>query len=78
VSKRIKIVFLDAITVGKVDNLDAISSLGDYTGYQLTMPAQRTERIRGHNVVVTNKVVIDRDVMDACPELEQCRSGLCR
>ncbi|MCK7507128.1 MAG: D-2-hydroxyacid dehydrogenase [Desulfobacterales bacterium] len=69
-NKPIKIVFLDAITVGKVDNLDAISSLGDYTGYELTIPAQRTERIQGHNVVITNKVVIDRDVMDACPELE--------
>ena len=33
-NKPIKIVFLDAITVGKVDNLDAISSLGDYTGYR--------------------------------------------
>jgi lactate dehydrogenase-like 2-hydroxyacid dehydrogenase len=67
--KPVKIVFLDTVTVGKVDNLTEISSLGAYTGYEMTKPAQRIERIQGHNVVITNKVVIDRDVMDACPEL---------
>ena len=68
--KPIKMVFLDAATVGHVDNLSEISSLGDYTNYEITIPAERIGRIRGHNVVVTNKVIIDRDVMDACPELE--------
>ncbi|MBN1381824.1 MAG: D-2-hydroxyacid dehydrogenase [Deltaproteobacteria bacterium] len=66
----IKIVFLDAATVGTVSNLAKISSLGEYTAYDLTEPAERIERIRGHNVVLTNKVVIDREVMDSCPELE--------
>lgn len=69
-TQPVKIVFLDAITVGNVDNLAEISTLGDYTGYELTKPALRIERISGHNVVITNKVVIDRDVMDACPELK--------
>ena len=68
--KPIKIVFLDTITVGKVDNLAVIQSLGEYTGYEMTTPAQRIERIKGHNVVITNKVIIDREVMDNCPELE--------
>jgi lactate dehydrogenase-like 2-hydroxyacid dehydrogenase len=68
-SKPVKMVFLDAATVGRVDNLSAISSLGDYTVYDVTTPGQRIGRIKGHNVVITNKVVIDRDVMDACPEL---------
>jgi glycerate dehydrogenase len=61
---------LDTITVGKVDNLAVIQSLGKYTGYEMTTPAQRIERIKGHNVVITNKVIIDREVMDNCPELE--------
>lgn len=69
-SQPIKMVFLDAVTVKPVDNLSEISTLGDYTGYDVTRPAQRIERIKGHNVVITNKVVIDRDVMDACPELK--------
>jgi len=69
-SQPIKIVFLDAVTVGNVDNLVEISTLGDYVGYELTKPAERINHISGHNVVITNKVVIDRDVMDVCPALE--------
>ena len=68
--KSINMVFLDAATVGKVDNLSEISALGDYASYELTAPAERLGRIRGHNVVITNKVVIDRAILDACPELE--------
>lgn len=69
-SKRVRIVFLDAITLGIVENLDEISSLGEYSGYDFTCPDQRIDRIRGKNVVITNKVIIDREVMDACPELK--------
>jgi glycerate dehydrogenase len=63
-------VFLDAVTVGGVDNLYEISSLGEYASYEITQPSDRIKRIMGHNVVITNKVLINRDVMDACPELE--------
>ena len=69
-TQPVKIVFLDAVTVGNVDNLAEISTLGDYTAYELTPPALRISHISGHHVVITNKVVIDRDVMDACPELK--------
>ena len=68
--KTVKTVFLDAATLGEVDNLAELSSLGAYTSFDLTRPDERISRIREHNVVITNKVVIDRDVMDACPELE--------
>jgi len=68
--KSVRMVFLDAATVGKVDNLSELASLGDYTSYETTAPAERIARVRGHNVVITNKVIIDRDVLDACPELE--------
>ncbi len=69
-SQSIKMVFLDAVTVGDVENLAEISSLGDFVSYELTQPDSRIARIKGCNVVITNKVVIDRSVMDACPELE--------
>jgi lactate dehydrogenase-like 2-hydroxyacid dehydrogenase len=69
-STQTKIVFLDAFTVGEVDNLTEISSLGQFTSFELTTPSQRVERISGHNVVITNKVLIDSEVMNRCPELE--------
>ncbi len=68
--QEVKMVFLDTATVGRVDNLAEIEALGKYTGYGLTLPSERIGRIRGHNVVITNKVVIDSGVMDACPELK--------
>lgn len=68
--KPLKIVFLDESTVGSIENLAMIQALGEYTGYQTTAPAERIERIKGHQVVLTNKVVIDREVMDNCPELK--------
>ncbi len=68
--KPIKIAFLDAVTIGDVDNLSLIKSLGEFTSFDYTMPEQRIERIKKHNVVITNKVVIDREVMDKCPQLE--------
>jgi glycerate dehydrogenase len=63
-------VFLDAASLGNVNNWAEILSLGEYVSYELTEPDLRVERIRGHNVVITNKVDIDREVMEACPELE--------
>lgn len=68
--KPVKIVFLDAGTVGNTDSLAMIQSLGEYTAYEMTAPKERVERVKGHQVVLTNKVVIDREVMDNCPELE--------
>ncbi len=68
--KPIKIVFLDTVTIGEVDNLPAIQKQGEYTGYASTLAQECIERIKGHNVVLTNKVVIDRTVMDECPEIE--------
>lgn len=66
----LKLVFLDAATVGPVDNLSELAALGELTRYASTRPDERISRIQGHNVVITNKVIIDRDVMDACPGIE--------
>jgi glycerate dehydrogenase len=68
--KQVKIVFLDADTVGEVANLSVLEKLGIYTQYHYTHPSERIERIVGSDVVITNKVVIDRAVMDACLSLK--------
>ncbi|HQK99597.1 MAG TPA: D-2-hydroxyacid dehydrogenase [Smithellaceae bacterium] len=65
-----KIVFLDAASVGDVGNLDELAALGEYRSFELTGPAQRIERVKGCDVVITNKVEIGQEVMDACPELK--------
>jgi lactate dehydrogenase-like 2-hydroxyacid dehydrogenase len=64
------IVFLDASTVGEVKAIEKIAGIGNYTSYQLTMPDERIERIKGNQVVITNKVIIDKEVMEACKELQ--------
>ncbi len=68
--KVLNIVFLDALTLGNVEAIEKIEKLGKFTSYETTLPEQRIERIKGNNVVITNKVVIDREVIEACPEIE--------
>jgi lactate dehydrogenase-like 2-hydroxyacid dehydrogenase len=68
--KPVKIVFLDTATIGDVDNLSFITGIGDYTGYDYTAPQERIHRIADHTIVITNKVIIDRDVMDNCPDMK--------
>ena len=64
-----KIVFLDASTIGEVPNMSEIESLGDYIEYDVTSREQRIARLTNVDVVIVNKVIIDRDVMEACPHL---------
>ena len=65
-----KIAFLDVATVGEVPNKDEIKKLGEYVEYPVTAPEQRIERLADVDVAIVNKVVIDRDVMSACPNLK--------
>ena len=60
-----KIVCLDAATLGSDVNLDVFGQFGEFVSYQTTAAAERVERLKGADVVITNKVVIDKDVMDA-------------
>ncbi|MDX1591775.1 MAG: D-2-hydroxyacid dehydrogenase [Balneolaceae bacterium] len=64
------IVFLDASTVGDAPGLDSLKELGNVTFYPVTMPEETEERIRDAEVVITNKVVIDRSLMNAAEHLE--------
>lgn len=68
--QKIKIVFLDTDTVGEVPNMHLFSALGEFISYPLTLPVDRVKHISDAEVVITNKVVIDREVMDACPNLK--------
>jgi glycerate dehydrogenase len=58
-----KIVFLDALTLGEVD-FKRFETLGDVIVYQTTNPSQTLQRIKNADIVVTNKVVINKEIMD--------------
>ncbi len=68
--KPIKIIFLDAETLGNDVSLEPISSLGDYTAYPSTAPDKVIERCKGCDVVISNKVYIGKNEMDALPDLK--------
>ncbi|WP_024954577.1 D-2-hydroxyacid dehydrogenase [Sulfurospirillum arcachonense] len=65
-----KIVFLDAKTIGDDVSLDAFTEFGEFVTYPTTSKKQTLEHIGDAQIVLTNKVVIDKDVMDECPNLK--------
>jgi len=64
------IVFLDKSTVGNVSNLSRLENFGRLTYFETTSSDQTAERIQEADVVITNKVIIDKGVMDASPRLK--------
>lgn len=63
-----KIVCLDAATLGDYD-LSVFEKFGSLQIYTTTNKEQTIERLKDANVAMTNKVVIDKDVIDACKNL---------
>ena len=65
-----KIVFLDARTVGPGLNFSAIEALGNFEKYDETPKEEVVERLAGVDVVIVNKTQITKEVIDACPDLK--------
>lgn len=59
-----KIVLLDYATLGSIGELETIKNLGEFTYYEHTSPSQILERIADADVVITNKVKLDRSVLE--------------
>jgi len=64
------IVFLDKLTIGKVDNIKLISKLGRLDTYESTGPEQVVERCQGKEVVIVNKVEMSAAVMKQLSDLK--------
>ena len=64
-----KIVLLDALTFGETSLL-ALSSLGDVEVHQTTTQEQTASRITNAEVIVTNKVVITKELMHNASSLK--------
>lgn len=63
------IVFLDTLTLGGVD-LSGFDKFGEVVKHEITEPDQRRERTKDATVIVTNKVVIDSEVLDSAKHLK--------
>jgi len=64
-----KIVFLDEYSIAG-RNLDKITSEGEYTAYENTAKSEVVERLKGADIAITNKVLIDGDAMRQLPDLK--------
>lgn len=65
-----KIVMLDAKTLGDDLDLSLFKKLGDFTAYPMTDDYQVTYRIRNADVVITNKVKLNRDNLSDAKDLK--------
>jgi lactate dehydrogenase-like 2-hydroxyacid dehydrogenase len=64
-----KIVLLDTITFGDTD-LSGFDRFGEVVTYPKTSPQQTFERVVDADVIVTNKVVITKEIMQKCSSLK--------
>lgn len=66
-----KIAILDALTLGTDVNLEIFRDFGYVEIYETTNSKQETiERVKDKTVIITNKVIIDKEVMDNAPYLK--------
>lgn len=64
-----KIVFLDAASMGETP-IEEISSLGEYTAYPNSTPAQARERVGDCEVLIVCKVIVDEQLLACAPKLK--------
>ena len=64
-----KIVFLDAATMGDV-SFEPFERLGEFVSYQTSTPEEARERVKDADVMMINKVLVDKDLIDAAPSLK--------
>ena len=64
-----KIVILDAKTLGADVSLSRFEDFGALRIYEMTSKEQTIERVRDVDIVLTNKVVLDKEVLSQCPSL---------
>ncbi|SHO80378.1 D-3-phosphoglycerate dehydrogenase [hydrothermal vent metagenome] len=65
-----KIVILDAKTLGDDLDLTPIDNFGEVVTYQTTLPSQTLERVESADIIITNKVVISSDIMAKAKNLK--------
>lgn len=64
-----KIVFLDASTLGNV-SFDPFRKLGDLVLYDTSTPEEARQRVKEADVLLINKVLVKKELIDAAPNLK--------
>ncbi len=65
-----KLVFLDAKTLGDDIQLGIFEQFGDLEIYPTTEPSQLFERVQYADIIITNKVVIDKEAINSARNLK--------
>lgn len=64
-----KIVFLDAATMGDV-SFEPIARLGEFTTYSSSTPEDARERVKDVDVIIINKILVDKQLIDSAENLK--------
>lgn len=64
-----KIVFLDAATMGDV-SFEPFERLGEFVRYDHSTPAEAKERVKDADVLMLNKILVNKDLIDSAPSLK--------
>jgi glycerate dehydrogenase len=64
-----KIVFLDAATMGNV-SFEPFEQLGEFVRYESSTPQEARERVKDVDVLLINKVLVDKALIDSAPNLK--------
>jgi lactate dehydrogenase-like 2-hydroxyacid dehydrogenase len=65
-----KIVLLDAKTLGELKEVEMLHKFGEVVVYQYTKPDEVSERVGDADIIITNKVVINKNIMDQAANLK--------
>ena len=70
-----KIVFLDAATMGTTP-MTAIAAIGEFVCYDSSTADEARERAHDADVVILNKIIVDKAFLDAAPKVRLiCEAG---
>ncbi len=65
------ILFLDSKTIGDDISLDIFKQFGNFISYDTTLTKEDAlKRTRNANIIITNKVIIDKDIIDNATDLK--------
>jgi lactate dehydrogenase-like 2-hydroxyacid dehydrogenase len=66
----LNLVFLDSSTIGEVPNLYKLKEFGNFIQYETSGPAQALERVAEADIIITNKVLLDKNLIDHAKKLQ--------